>query len=67
MILLGSILGLAAFLAALSLVGGARRRRQADTIADLKRAESVHEKAASSRTPIDDPDSVLRAHGKLRD
>ena len=66
MIALAAILGLAAALVALALIGGARRQRQADTIHDLQQAETVHHDAATSRSPIADPDDVLRRAGRLR-
>ena len=67
MIALAAVLGLAAGLVALALIGGAKRQRQADTIADLKAAEQIHHDAATSRGPIADPDTVLRNANRLRD
>ena len=60
----------AAFLALLRIIGGvlvARRAAQTGELADLQKAETIHEQAAASRTPIADPDSVLAAAGRLRD
>lgn len=68
MTVIAIVLGLAAALVTLAVVGGGRRARQADAITDLTHAEDIHAKAAMARAePIPDADAVLRAHGRLRD